>query len=147
MKLKISWQNKNKDDTLYNEKTKKRLEKHTEYCGTDTNSCWLWTGATYGKEYGAITYKNRTTGVHRVAYKLYRDPLFEVHSSGQNAILIQHICGNKKCINPAHLFIKNSSEQKTKRKSTYLFTSEIALLDIFNITYDDLCKILKKNSS
>lgn len=59
------------------------------------SGCWLWTGATTGG-YGKFTYRRRAARAHRVSYELHRGRLAgDVH--------LDHLCLNKRCVNPDHL--------------------------------------------
>lgn len=58
--------------------------------------CWEWLGAIRKDGYGAITVKNRSFLVHRVAYEEWMGPIPE-------GLVLDHLCRNRKCFNPAHL--------------------------------------------
>jgi len=63
----------------------------------DENNCWLWTGEKSGhKGYGGIRHDGRTQRVHRVAYELFVSPIPE-------GLVIDHLCRNRRCVNPHHL--------------------------------------------
>lgn len=77
--------------------------------------CWLWTGATIPKGYGAISVEGRLELVHRVAYRL-------THGTIPEGKQIDHTCHTKdcttkarecphrRCINPEHLEAATSHE-------------------------------------
>ena len=62
-----------------------------------TDGCWLWTGARDKLGYGWI---RRTRGgnapAYRVAWELEVGPIPE-------GLVIDHLCRNPSCVNPAHL--------------------------------------------
>lgn len=61
------------------------------------DDCWLWQGATNpGSEYGRMTVNRKTTYAHRVSYELFVGPIPAL-------LQIDHLCENKRCVNPAHL--------------------------------------------
>lgn len=63
----------------------------------DTSGCWEWVGrirSTLG--YGYITVNRSMLMAHRVAWTLVRGPI-------PNNVTLDHLCRNRRCINPAHL--------------------------------------------
>lgn len=65
-------------------------------------SCWEWTGA-LSQGYGRLIFKGQTMGAHRVAYELVIGPI-------PDGLQIDHLCRNRKCVNPAHLQPVTSAE-------------------------------------
>lgn len=57
--------------------------------------CWLWTGATR-LGYAELSYEGTNRSGHRLAYELWRGPIPE-------GLQIDHLCRNRRCINPWHL--------------------------------------------
>lgn len=62
----------------------------------DENGCWNWTGFVHPKGYGLFGYNGKTCLVHRVSYLLFRGSI-------EDGLTIDHLCRNRKCINPEHL--------------------------------------------
>lgn len=58
-----------------------------------SDNCWLWTGAVSVQGYG-IFMSNQMA--HRYSYELFRETIPE-------GLVIDHLCRNKKCVNPDHL--------------------------------------------
>jgi hypothetical protein len=59
--------------------------------------CWNWTGAMNPSGYGRFAAEGRTLhGAHRVAFQLNGGAIPE-------GMVIDHICRNRRCVNPAHL--------------------------------------------
>jgi len=56
--------------------------------------CWPWLGPTHAG-YGRLEYRGKKYFAHRLAYILTRGVLPE-------NLVIDHLCSNKRCCNPAH---------------------------------------------
>jgi hypothetical protein len=59
------------------------------------DECWNWTGH-LNCGYGTIFGNGRTYKVHRLAYELLVGPIPE-------GLVLDHLCRNTACVNPAHL--------------------------------------------
>jgi hypothetical protein len=59
------------------------------------DGCWNWTGA-LSRGYGNLKWRGRTTKAHRVAFLLFRGEFTE-------GLTLDHLCRNRRCVNPAHL--------------------------------------------
>jgi len=60
------------------------------------DGCWMWTGAANQFGYGICTIARRQYVVHRIAYATLVEPL-------RDGGYIDHMCHNRRCVNPAHL--------------------------------------------
>ena len=58
--------------------------------------CVEWRGVMH-RGYGHVRYRSRRLLVHRVAWMLAHDSLIP------DGLVIDHLCCNRRCINPAHL--------------------------------------------
>ena len=71
--------------------------------------CWLWLGGTR-EGYGAISVKGRGKGAHVVAWELtHGRPV----PPGQQ---VDHLCHNRRCINPDHLRVVTPSQNQQNRR-------------------------------
>ena len=61
-----------------------------------SNGCWLWLGAVNHSGYGRLYAERRDSRAHRVAYEICVGPI-------PSGMVIDHLCRNKRCVNPAHL--------------------------------------------
>jgi hypothetical protein len=57
--------------------------------------CWEWTGREYYQGYGAIWWNKKKCRVHRVVYELLVGEI--------EAETLDHLCRNRRCVNPVHL--------------------------------------------
>lgn len=87
--------------------------------------CWAWTGALNSKGYSCTSVAGKSQLAHRVAYELLVAPI-------EPGLQIDHLCRNKRCINPDHLEVVtgqvNCSRQdranKTHCKHGHLYTEQ-----------------------
>lgn len=67
-----------------------------------TSDCWTWTGSHFKQTGYALFNVKMTDGVwrpttaHRVAYRLSTGPI-------PDGLVLDHLCRNRWCVNPAHL--------------------------------------------
>ena len=84
-----------------NELIKKRMQK--KLIVTVESDCWTWDGACSKQGFGIWTINKEMHRVHRLAYRLWVDENLPKHA------IVEQICGNRLCCNPAHLRIEEDS--------------------------------------
>lgn len=72
------------------------LERMMTHIAIDDNKCWNWTAKVGRNGYGHVTIKGRAMLAHRVFYSMYNGEIPQGYQ-------IDHLCRNRKCVNPAHL--------------------------------------------
>jgi hypothetical protein len=60
-----------------------------------TDSCWVWRNAP-APGYGTIGFGGRNFMAHRVSWELTHGPI-------PRGLVVDHLCRNPSCVNPAHL--------------------------------------------
>ncbi len=65
--------------------------------------CWQWIGNIKENGYGSLNYKGVAYHAHRAIYELLIAPIPE-------GAVIDHICRNPRCVNPAHLQCVSQTE-------------------------------------
>lgn len=90
-----------------------------------TDSCWIWTGCVHNTGYGRISMNGRNVFTHRYVMPDIPD-----------GMTVDHLCGNKLCVNPSHLEIVSRGENarrywlsRDRCKYGHEFTSENTRLD------------------
>ncbi len=73
----------------------KPLDRFLQKIEISSESCWEWQGCT-SNGYGQINIDRKTTRAHRFIYEYY-------HGKISSELQIDHLCSNRKCVNPNHL--------------------------------------------
>ena len=95
---------KNSDEMRFFEKVDKLTE----------GECWEWKASIRKDGYGRFRVDGKTILAHRYAYKLHTG-IYD------NSIELDHICNNRRCVNPAHLRPCSRIENSRNRLSTREF--------------------------
>jgi len=72
------------------------LDRFQEKYQVNEAGCWVWTATGVANGYGTIDVDGRHALAHRVAYELF---VGEIPAG----LDLDHLCRNRRCVNPAHL--------------------------------------------
>ena len=98
----------------YLEKTKQRLLQNIKQ--TDYN-CWDYTGYKTKKGYGWFSYCGIPQYAHRISYQIFNN--IKLNNEGRNSsetVCVLHICKNRSCVNPDHLYLGTQQDNARDRE-------------------------------
>lgn len=75
------------------------VDRYKRRCVENERGCWVWQGFCCPEwGYGMTSYRNKSTRVHIIMWKLIRGPY-------EKGLVVRHKCDNPPCCNPDHLEI------------------------------------------
>lgn len=74
------------------------------------SGCYEWQGALNERGYGEFRIDGGRKKAHRIAYTIFKGEIPE-------GLLVCHSCDNKKCVNPAHLWLGTDKDNMTDKVS------------------------------
>lgn len=81
----------------------------------NVDGCWNWTGHTNQKGYAMFKAKDKLRTVHRWIYFYIRG-----ENPDGNKLTIDHLCRNRKCVNPYHLELVTGYENYKRGLGPYV---------------------------
>lgn len=97
--------------TKWNATLEQKLKSYTE-----NNGCWEYNGCTNNYGYCLIMTNRKLKYAHRLAWEFHNG------RSIPDDMTVDHICFNRKCINPAHLRLLSHKENSSRRSVSLIKT-------------------------
>lgn len=79
------------------------------------NGCWNWMGSHDSGGYGHVVYNGKLESSHRVFYAWFKGSI--PRNKGKNIFQLDHLCKNRKCVNPYHLELVSFKENILRGES------------------------------
>lgn len=114
----------------------------------EANGCWRWTKALTTVGYGHFHFQGRYYQAHRLMYGLHRGPVLTT--------VMDHLCRNRACVNPAHLEPVSHQENVRRGDGTRLTAAGVrqihslriqglslrAIARRMNVDHSTVCRIV-----
>jgi integrase len=95
------------DEFVFDDRTVARfMDRVTQ----DPAGCWFFAGAPDGGGYGRFSVGSTTFMAHRFAFSMHKGDI-------PDGMVIDHVCGNRRCVNPAHLECVTNGENVRRGRS------------------------------
>lgn len=92
--------------------TRPAAQRFMQYVREVESGCWEWVGTLQRNGYSSFYYRGKIVRGHRWSYEHFTAPI----PQGKE---IDHLCRNRKCVNPAHLEPVTSKENARRAMRTH----------------------------
>lgn len=136
------WSQRHKGNQLTQIKTEESALDRFERQIEKTDYCWNFTGNGRGSGrsvakgedgYGQLYHNGKKYMAHRFSYELYKEPI-------PSGLQVDHLCRNKKCVNPDHLELVDQHENMKRMRWAKALNTRIDILESFieELGYDPI---------
>ena len=82
----------------------------------NNQGCWEWKSPLHDGGYATMSVDDKSQYIHRLIYEYY-------HGQIQSDLQIDHLCRNRKCVNPIHLELVTQKENIMRGKGVGVLNS------------------------
>lgn len=114
--------------------------------------CWLWAGKVGARGYAVVHFNGKQRLAHRVYWEFVNGPI-------PDGLVIDHLCSNRSCVNPAHmeLVLRAENNRRSSFAKMTMARAQLArelaprsnateLSQLFGVTHKTMTNVVKGES-